>query len=229
MALRIALIHAVAVAMQPIQDAFARLWPEASCFNLLEDSLSRDRERDRDLTPAMAARIGALADYAASTGAAGILFTCSAFGSAIEQAASRLTIPVLKPNEAMFEAALASGHRVGMLATFAPAVSGMEEEFRELAARDGMHDARIRTVCVPDAMAALRRGDAATHNRLLADAAPQLADCDAVVLAHFSTSRAEQAVSAALGGPVGTSPAAAVLKLQRALERQGAASRRPIV
>jgi Asp/Glu/hydantoin racemase len=211
---RIALIHAVTVAIDPVQEAFRRLWPEVWCTNLLDDALSPDRERDGVLTDAMTKRIGVLADYAADTGAAAILFTCSAFGAAIEQAAARMTIPVLTPNEAMFEAALARGDRVGMLATFAPSVEGMEAEFYEMAARQHRANASIRTVCVPPAMAALKTGNAAEHNRLLAEAAVALGDCDVVMLAHFSTSRAEAAVKAAIGDRVLTSPSAAVAKLR---------------
>src|SRR5439155_8016542 len=77
---RIALIHAVTVAMAPVHEAFARLWPAAECIDILDTSLSLDRERDGQLTAGMTRRIGALADYAVSTGADGILFTCSAFG-----------------------------------------------------------------------------------------------------------------------------------------------------
>ena len=98
MSRRIALIHAVTVAIAPVQDAFRRLWPDARCTNLLDDALTPDRERDGELTQAMRGRIGALADHAASTGADGVLFTCSAFGEAIEQAAARLPLPVLKPS-----------------------------------------------------------------------------------------------------------------------------------
>jgi Asp/Glu/hydantoin racemase len=216
MATRIALIHAVTVAIAPTEAAFRELWPEAECANILDDSLSIDRERDGALTPAMTGRILALAAYARSTGAAGILFTCSAFGEAIETAAAGAPIPVLKPNEAMFEAALAAGRRLGMLATFAPSVPSMEEEFRQAAAARRA-PATIETYCVPGAMAALRAGDAAGHNRLVAEAAPRFGDCDAVLLAHFSTSRAAAAASAALGRPVLTSPGSAVAKLRSLL------------
>lgn len=214
---RIVLIHAVTVAMAPVQDAFRRLWPEARCSNLLDDTLGPDLERDGELTARMRARIGALADHAAATGAAGILFTCSAFGEAIEEVAARLPLPVLKPNEAMFEAALDAGDSIGMPATFGPAVEGMGEEFRSLAAQHGRSAATIRTVCVPEAMAALRAGDGLLHDRLLARGAPELRDSDAVLLAQFSTARAEQAVAAALDLPVLTSPSSAVTKLKRLL------------
>jgi len=191
---RIALIHAVTVAVAPVEEAFRQLWPEAECANILDDSLSLDRERDGVLTEAMKRRICALAEYGAATGAAGALFTCSAFGEAIEAAAARLPIPVLKPNEAMFGAAL-------------------EAEFRAMAEARGKR-ATIETYCVPGAMAALRAGDRGEHDRLIAEAAPRFADCDAVLLAHFSTSRAAAQVGTVLDRPVLTSPGSAVAKLK---------------
>lgn len=210
---RIALIHAVTVAIEPVQSAFRQLWPEAECANILDDSLSIDRERDGSLTEAMSNRILSLAKYGAATGGNAILFTCSAFGEAIAEAAAQLPIPVLKPNEAMFEAALQRGGRIGMLATFAPSVSSMESEFREMAAASGRRGV-LETYCVPGAMAALKAGDGEEHDRLIAQAAPRFADCTAVMLAHFSTSRAAPSVSAAIGCPVLTSPGSAVAKLK---------------
>ncbi len=215
---RIALIHAVTVAVEPVRDAFRQLWPEAECANILDDSLSLDRERDGVLTDAMKHRIRALAEYGAATGADGVLFTCSAFGEAIDAAAAQSPIPVLKPNEAMFEAALGMGRRIGMLATFAPSVGSMEDEFREMAAAGGKR-ATIETYCVPGAMAALKAGDGAEHNRLIAEAAPRFSDCDVVLLAHFSTARAAPAVTAALKRPVLTSPGSAVAKLKEVIAR----------
>jgi len=210
---RIALIHAVTVAMAPVHDAFRELWPEAECVDILDTSLSRDRERDGRLTEAMTGRFLLLAKYAEDNGADGILFTCSAFGEAIEAAAAKAKIPVLKPNEAMFEAALAAGKRLGMLATFEPSVAGMEAEFRDIAGAAGSA-AALDSYCVDGAMKSLQAGDGADHDRRLAGAAPRFADYDAVLLAHFSTSRAAASVKDAVRCPVLTAPGAAVTKLK---------------
>lgn len=210
MTTRIALIHAVDVAVPPAHAAFAALWPEARLMNLIDDTLSPDRAAEEALTTRITARIMALARYAAEAGAAGILFTCSAFGPAIEAATRALhPLPVLKPNEAMFAAAASVGGTIGLLATFGPACAGMEAEFAESWGRP------LRTVLVPQAMAALRRGDGAAHDRLLATAAEGLSGCDAVMLAHFSTSRAEPAITSRLPGlRMLTAPGAAVLALR---------------
>lgn len=70
---------------------------------------------------------------------------------------------------------------------------------------------------VPEAMTALRAGDVATHNGLLARAARGLVGCDAIMLAQFSASRAEAEVQSSVSTPVLTSPATAVEKLRRLL------------
>ena len=217
---RIALIHAVTVAMDPVQEAFRRLWPQASCTNLLDDSLSADLERDKVLTKEMNARFLTLAEYCVASGAEGILFTCSAFGEAIEAAGRHVSIPVLKPNAAMFEAALGAGRRIGMLATFEPSVTPMEAEFRQMAA-DRQSAAALETYCVPGAMAALKAGNPAEHDRLIAEAAPRFGACDAVLLAHFSTARAASAVATKVSAPVYTSPDSAVEKMRTLVGASG--------
>ncbi len=213
---RIALIHAVTVAMPPVVAAFAAHWPEARIQHLLDDALSPDREADGELTAAMCARILDLARYAQASGARGILYTCSAFGAAIDAAKAAVALPILKPNEAMFAQALARGTRIGMLATFAPSVASMDEEFRAMAKASGSA-ATLTTRCIPEAMAALRGGRGDEHDRLLAGAAPQFADCDVLLLAHFSTSRAQAAVEKTVSIPVLTSPGSAVFALRELL------------
>jgi Asp/Glu/hydantoin racemase len=214
--MRIGLIHAVQVAIDPINQAFARQWPEAECMNVLDDRLSVDRAKSADLAEDIYDRIGDLADYAVDSRADAVLFTCSAFGPAIEAAGNTLNVPVLKPNEAMFDACLGHGGRIGMLVSFEPSVASMRQEFDELlAARSA--SATLDVICVPEAMEALRGGDGEHHDALLADAAKSLADCGVIMLGQFSTARAKAAVEAAAGKPVLTSPDTAVDALKRLL------------
>lgn len=213
---RITLVHATPIAMEPIGLAFSAAWPDVDLVNLLEDSLSPDRAKQDEITDALTARIGALTQYACRIGSDAVLFTCSAFGRAIEHAAATVEIPVLKPNEAMFEAAIGKGGRTAMLYTFPPAREGMEAEFREEAARIDPA-ATLESVLVEGAIEAVRAGDAETHNRLVAEAAARLRGFDSIVLAHFSTARAVPAVRAVTDIPVLSSPDAAVDKLKRLL------------
>ena len=213
---RIVLLHGTPVAVEPIQRAFASRWPEAETVNLLDDSLSVDRAKDHDLTPRMFERFVELGTYAHRLGAAAILVTCSAFGPAIERMARELPVPVLKPNEVMFREAIGRGRRIGMLATFAPSVVTMTEEFEQFVAETGA-GATLETIVVEGAMDALRKGDADRHNALIAARAPELAHCDAIMLAHFSTSRALAAVTAAVKTPVLTAPDAAVDRIRAAV------------
>ena len=213
---RIALVHATTIAMEPIKHAFDQAWPDAETVNILEDSLSPDRARQDDLSNNLKDRIVALTRYADLIGSDAVLFTCSAFGRAIEHAATTVNIPVLKPNEAMFEAAIQKGGRIAMLYTFPPAQMGMEAEFREEAMRLNP-SAKIVSFFVPDAIEAIRAGDVETHNRLVAERAARLDDFDAITLAHFSTARALKSVQAVTDVPVLTSPDAAVAKLHRLL------------
>ena len=210
--MRIALIHALKHSVAPIESAFQRLWPEAVLMNLLDDSLSADLARDGALTPRMTERFLTLGRYAAGTGADGILFTCSAFGPCIEAVTQELApLPVLKPNEAMIEDAVAAGGSVGLLATFAPTLLSMPAEFPP--------GIRIVQRLGEGALAALDRGDPAEHDRLAVAAAMELADCDVVALAQFSLARAAGAIAKATGRPVLTTPDSAIHKLQRLLTR----------
>jgi Asp/Glu/hydantoin racemase len=213
MAKRISLIHATPLAVEPIAASFRALWPEARTTNLLEDSLSQDLAAAGSLQPAMFERFCALTTYAERTGADAVLFTCSAFGPCIETARRIVGIPVLKPNEAMIDAALDTGRRLALIASFAPTLPSMQAEFEEAAAARGIR-LELSLHAVPDAMPALQAGDAATHDRLIAEAAAAVGMVDAIVLAQFSMARAEAAVAARTAARVLTSPTSAVERLR---------------
>jgi Asp/Glu/hydantoin racemase len=209
--MRIALIHALKHSIAPIEAAFAKAWPQARLMNLLDDSLSADLARDGVLTDAMTGRFLALGDYAAATGADGILFTCSAFGPCIEAVSrAHAPTPVLKPNEAMIERAVTMGKRIGLLSTFPPTLASMPPEFPT--------SVQVVPKLAEGALAALDRGDRATHDRLIVEASKDLRNCDVIALAQFSIASTASLVAEATGRPVVTTPDSAVDKLMKLLK-----------
>lgn len=210
---RIALIHALAHAVEPINAELQRAWPDCIRMNMLDDSLSADLARNaQGLDADMHQRFEALASYAERTGAQGILFTCSAFGPCIEAVAKRRPhMAVLKPNEAMIAEAAQLGRHVGLISSFAPTLQSMPSEFPP--------SLRLSTRLVSAAMDALNQGDGQGHDALVVEAARELAaaGCDVIALAQFSMARAQAQVQQATGLPVLTTPASAVKVLRQRL------------
>jgi Asp/Glu/hydantoin racemase len=170
----------------------------------------------------MIRRFQTLADYAADTGGdgsgggrtAGILFTCSAFAPAIDAVKRRLPIPVLRPNEAAFEAAMAIGDRIGIVVSFGPSADSLRAELLGMAAAI---DRRVEVVVTiaEGALAALKSGDGDGHDERVAATASQLRDCDVVILGQFSMARAQARLQPLLSVPALTTPGASVEALRR--------------
>lgn len=224
----IVLINPLAPAMQAALESFRSGWPEARCVNLLDDSLPFDLKAQGLGSPAIRRRIETLLYYARDLKAAGILFTGSGFGPLLDEIGPTLGVPLLKPNQAMYEEALAlvaprdsstQAGRLGMLVTFPAAADAMRQDFDAAAATLGANVA-LDIHCVPDAFEAMRTGNNEEHNRLLALGAAQLAHCNAILMAQFTSAQAAPAVAKATRLPVLTSPGAAVKKLRLMVERQ---------
>lgn len=210
---RIVLIHATPVSIDPIRVAFEEQWPEAETVNLLDDSLGRDLNAGDIKRDLIEYRIVTLGKYGERIGADSILYSCSAFGREIDVAKKQLHIPVLKPNEAMFEEAINIGKKIGMIATFKPSIPSMEQEFYSLA-KALNREVQLDSIFVDGAMDALAKGDLETHNRLIQEASTIFVGYGAVMLAQFSASQASKTVEDQLGCTVLTSPLSAVRKLK---------------
>lgn len=216
---RIALIHALEESVLPTRRAFEQNWAEARTFDLLDTSLARDLDHRGTLDDAMKQRFDTLADYARSTEgeggrARGILFTCSAFGPAIDAVKRRLSIPVLRPNEAAFEEAISMGRSIGLVVTFGPSLAALSRELEAMAAEAG-RAVEVHGIVAEGALAALKAGDGERHDRLAADAARRLPAVDVLILGQFSLARARGAVEGITDVPVITTPDSAVAALRR--------------
>lgn len=217
---RIALLHALAESIEPINDAFYRLWPEVSTFNVLDDSLSRDCEQLGELSKGIYTRIESLARYAVDAGGdgmptLGIIFTGTAFGPAVVAARQIMSVPLLMPHEAAFRMAATRARHLLLLTTFAPSSRLLNDDLAGIIASTG-GNVRCEGKFVDGALQALRDGRPDVHDRLIASAASgSRADC--IVLGQFSMARAAATVTAYTGVPVICTPDAVVRALQTQL------------
>ncbi len=221
---RIALIHALSDSLAPCHAAFAAIWPEAYCFDLLDTSLSQDLAAIGQLDASIMRRVQSLADYAeASRGEAGstkaILFTCSAFGPAIDSVRRLTSLPVFKPNEAAFVAAVGMASSIGLVVTFEASLEPLLNELRYHAEMAGKQ-VTIEAVVATGALQALKAGDVERHDALAAQAAATLRNAEVIVLGQFSLARAAAPVERSVRRPVITTPEAAVHALRRSLLSQ---------
>ncbi len=215
----IVLIHAVPTAIGPMVHAFREGWPEAELSNLMDDGLLPAFTRAGGMNPPIIERICELTLYAARTGADGILFTCSSFPQAIDLAKQMVPIPVLKPDEAMFSAALDAGKRIGLVATNAPAIPVSTAQLQAAAAMRGM-EVEVKAELAAGAFAAGNAGDSATHDRLVVEAVGRIAgSVDVICLAQASMAAVRAQAQGKSRVPVLASPGTAVARLKMLLAK----------
>lgn len=219
---RIGLIHALEESVLPIRDAFERLWPEAQPADLLDASLSKDLAKAGSLDQAMMDRFLTLGRYAASGAGSydtqAILFTCSAFGPAIDAVKADLSIPVLRPNEAAFEAALAVGSRIALVVTFPPSLASLTSELEDMAKAQAK-TINITPILAEGALAALKAGDGAAHDAAVLAACKDIGEQDVVLLGQFSLARAATVLQSHFDCPIITTPDSAVRALHRLISK----------
>ncbi len=98
----VALISATSAAIAPAETAFARNFPGARLWNILDDRLLTEAEARGGLDDELRARIGRLIDHTLAGGAAGVLLTCSMYAP-LARARSSDNVAVLGSDDAAFE------------------------------------------------------------------------------------------------------------------------------
>ncbi|MDA7964310.1 aspartate/glutamate racemase family protein [Ruegeria sp.] len=200
-------------------------------MDVLDASLSSDLTARGSLDDSIIERFLRLGDYAASSKGEGgqaqaILFTCSAFGPAIDAVKAAQNIPVLRPNEAAFQEALSLGTRLALVVSFPPSLPALTAELREMAAKQGK-TVEITPILAEGALAALKAADSEAHDQAVLAACADLKDVDAIILGQFSLARAETALSQVTQCPILTTPDCAVLALRSLFDEQAHSMRFP--
>jgi Asp/Glu/hydantoin racemase len=212
-------VHTSATLVPIFQQLAAEHLRGVDTFHISDDSLIKDVIRRNELTPLTAGRVAKHIASAAEAGADFILVTCSSIGPAVEAAAAQASVPVLRVDQPMADAAVGAGRRIGVVATLPTTLEPTAELIRRRAAAAG-RDVEITERLCAGAFAALMSGDAAGHDAAVAAALRELSStCDVVVLAQASMARVADALPAAEKPiPLLSSPKLAIQHLANVLQ-----------
>lgn len=204
--MRIGMIHATQNAVEPLNQAFHELAPEAVLLNFVNEDLL-----------AHANQVGGVDAYgfrtflktlfqAVDAGVDGIVIACTIYCPYRDLAASLTEVPVLAVDQPMISKAVTQGKKIGVLATTPSSAPSAVEKLEVEAKRQGK-SIDTEWEIIPEAMTALKAGQEAEHNRLLAEAAVRLKEkgCDVLILAQITMACAREACGQA-GAPALSSP-----------------------
>jgi len=183
------LIHTSATLVPLFAELCQRHLPGVQVFNIVDDSLIKNTIRNGALTPDTARRVVNYADSAADAGADVIMYTCSSIGAAVETAAGLTAVPVLRVDQPMADEAVATGKRIGVIATLATTLNPTTDLVRRRALVAGK-EVEIESKLCEGAFDALMSGDSAAHDASVGAALKELSkNVDVIVLAQASMAR----------------------------------------
>lgn len=217
----LALIHTGTFLASIFTDLCHETMPDVEVFNIVDESLIKNTIAANELTPQTSRRLVQYLQSAQDAGADAILVTCSSIGPAVEAAQPFLNIPVLRVDIPMADRAIATGSRIGVVATLPTTLQPTVELIQRRATQQGKAIEVVSTLC-EGAFQAVAAGDTETHDRLVADGIRELmGQVDVIVLAQASMARAAGTLSEAERSvPILSSPQLAVASAQGVLQNR---------
>ena len=176
------------IIFNPFGKPFAEENPDIEVYNIMDDSLLVDTRRYNGMTPVIASRMLNYAKAAESSGADGVICTCTSVNHATKMIRPLLNIPMINIEEPVAEMAAKSGKRIGVMGTIPTSPGAISWEIEEKAAEMGK-EIEIVPVVVDGAFDVLCAGDRGKHDEMVCEALYKLSkEVDCIAFAQISMS-----------------------------------------
>jgi Asp/Glu/hydantoin racemase len=191
---KLGLIHTSATLVPVFAQLCKDKLPGVETFNIVDDSLVKNIREAGGITPQISERVANYIKSAESSGAGQILVTCSSIGPAVEAGAKLVSVPTLRVDQPMADQAVATGKRIGVIATLSTTLEPTADLIQRRAAI-AEKKIELTSKLVEGAFEALMAGDGATHDAKVAAALKELSQqVEVIVLAQASMARVVEAL-----------------------------------
>jgi Asp/Glu/hydantoin racemase len=189
------LIHTSATLVPVFAQLCKEKLPGVETFNIADDSLVKGIIAAGSLTAQISRRVASYLESAELAGADYIMVTCSSIGPAVEASAKLTGVPVLRVDQPMADKAVATGRRIGVIATLRTTLEPTADLISRRAETASKKIEVTSRLC-EGAFDALMSGDAAKHDAMVAAALKELSQqVELIVLAQASMARVVDALS----------------------------------
>ena len=217
---KIVLIHTVKSVNDTFADHIISQLDDVEIYNILDDFLAIDANARGEFTLENANRLFFLIKAAELSHADVIVATCSTLTPWVEKSRPFVTTPVVAIDDAMTRMAVSLGSKITIMATAQSTVEPTRKKLLHDAAEAGVNP-KISIVVCEAAFRAMKANDMVTHDRILREAAHDIKDQDAVVLAQASMAHLEPDVQSICGCKTLSSPNLCIAQVKKILFPKG--------
>jgi len=216
------LIHNSPVLAPIFNEIAGRLMPDVKILHFVDESTIKNTIAAGHLQKSTMRQVIRLVGSTFDAGCDVALVTCSSIGRAVDMAAELYEQPVLRVDRPMAEKAVATGSRIGVVATLNTTLKPTADLVRRVAEEQGKQVEIVEHVC-PGAFEAVMAGDGATHDRIVAEGLTEaMKGMDAILLAQASMARVVATLpEGAVAAPVFSSPELGMERAREALASLG--------
>lgn len=214
---RIAMIHTAPATITVLKPLVAEHMPAIEVMNVMDDSILPQLLSNGNDLSEIKQRFDQYVNIAVAQGASAVICACSSLGPLVETVHPKPPIPVFRIDEAMAEAAIKSGTKIGVVATMETTLTPTTALIERKAAHLGKN-VILQPVHVAGAFDRLMAGDTAAHDQLLLEGLQTLEpQVDVVVLAQATMARVVTSLAPVAQAKCLTSPALGIKHIAQTL------------
>ena len=215
---KIAIVHTTPLTVEPLKKLATAKIPDCKVVNFVDDSILPQLIENGGEVSEVEDRLIHYMKFAEQVGADVVLNACSSVGEVAEKAQAKVSIPIVRIDEPMAEAAIKSGRKIGVAATLAttlnPTLSLLKRKSKEL-----NKQVEFQTEVAEEAYERLLAGDKEGHDAALKKVLSAMAEeVDIVVLAQASMARVTESLPEELQKKFLSSPEMGMEKVKQTLE-----------
>jgi Asp/Glu/hydantoin racemase len=215
---KLAIIHTTPVTIEPLKDLAANIIGDCDIVNLIDDSILPQLSQNGGNVQEIAQRWESYAKTAEQLGADCILNACSSIGALVSSVQPKVSIPIVRIDDAMAEFAINSAEKIGVAATLETTLKPTLELLKQKADDKGKK-VEFEPILVASAYQKLLENDKEGHDLDLSKALRDLAKkVDIVVLAQASMARVVSSFTPEEQSYFVTSPELGMEAVKRALQ-----------